>query len=64
MDNIRVWASEDANLDYIVETEPKFQPYLRSGSPSLNERWKPSATNMEMIPDPVSSKWTDVSIHR
>ena len=64
MDNVRIWASEGAILDFIVRNEPKFQPYLRSGYPSLDERWKPSATNMDMIPDPVSSKWTDLSIHR
>ena len=58
MDNTRFWAQEDEVLDFSVRNEPKFQPCLRSIYPSLDERWKPSATNMDMIPDPVSSKWT------
>ncbi len=42
------------------------QPYLRPllGSPLLNEGWKPSATNMEMVPDPVSLNKIGVTTHR
>ena len=64
MDDKGVWAQEDAVLDISVRNEPTYQPYLRSGPPSLDERWKPSSTNMDMIPDPVSSKWIDLCINR
>ena len=56
MEEIRDWPDEDENLDFIVATEPQFQPHLRPlvGTPLLNEGWKPSTTNIEMIPGPVS----------
>ena len=66
MDEIRVSPPDDRSLDLIVDTEPQYQPYLRTilGSASLNEGWKPSATNIEMIPDPVSLIKMGVASHR
>ncbi len=66
MDKIRLWPPDDRGLDFIVDTEPQYQPYLRTllGSPLLNEGWKPSATNIEMVPDPVSLNKIDVATHR
>ena len=42
------------------------QPYLRRllGSPSINERWKPSTTHMQMVPDPVGLNKMGVAGHR
>ena len=56
MEEIRDWPEEDERLDFIVANEPQSQPHLRPllGSPFLNEGWKPSSTNIEMIPGPVS----------
>lgn len=66
MDEIQAWAPDDGSLDFIVDTEPKYQPYLRSllGSPSLNEEWKPSATNTDLVPNPVSLNKLNLSAHR
>ena len=65
MDDIRVWPPDDGILDFVVDNEPKFHLYLRSllGSASLHEAWKPSATNMEMVPDPVSLNKMGVAAH-
>ena len=56
MEELRDWPEENEKLDFIVATEPRIQPHLRPliGSPILNEVWKPSATNIEMISGPVS----------
>lgn len=73
MEDIRDWPEDDENLNFIVATEPRFQPHLRQliSSPLLNEGWRPSATNVEMV-DPVSlnkvgcscSSLTGISPHR
>ena len=66
MDETRALAFDDQNLDLIVNTEPQYQPYLRQllGSPLLNEGWKPSSTNTEMVPSPVSLNKISVAAHR
>ena len=66
MNEIRAWAPDNGSLDIIVDTEPKYQPYFRSllVSPSLNEEQKPSATNRDPVPNPVSLNKTGISTHR
>ena len=66
MDETRAWARDDQNLDFIVNAEPRYQPYLKQllGSPSLDEAWKPSATNVDMVPGPVSLNKISVAAHR
>ena len=53
-------------LYQVVDTEPQYQPCHRLllGSSILNEAWIPSATNMEMVPDPVSLDKIGVAAHR
>ena len=65
MDGIRVWPPDDRSLDFFVDAEPNYQPYLRRllGSPCMNEAWKPSATHMEMVPNPVSLNKIGVAAH-